>query len=298
MSVAQYYPFNGSKNRLRLGLTSIPASEWIQYEDDFSERISQKKKLICEQSNRVIRYVDGSLAAQNELLQNIISYIVKYKSDLFTLKECSITSHADGNTYKFSQYENNPLELISYLAADDFCLLEKFNDDYRLVAGSVCTPTYWELSEKIGKPIKDVHAPIPNLEDKIGRMIRHFFVSLKTDVYYQRSNWFLMTDSELTLFKDGYGLDKEINDLDISNIGDKLFLRSERQSFRKLKNTENIAFGIKIYVSPLSIVKKHTLIAEDLILGLNAMTEDQKELMGVGLYEALLEEYLHGALEN
>ncbi|MDW3095768.1 MAG: DUF3445 domain-containing protein [Gammaproteobacteria bacterium] len=298
MSVAKYYPFNGSKNRLRLGLTSIPESEWIQYEKDLPERIAQKKKLIYEQPNRVIQYSDESLSAQRELLQNIISYLAKYKSDLFILNDSSITSYTEGITYEFEKYKNNPLELISYLVADDFCLLEKFNDDYRLVAGSVCSPTYWELSEKIGKPMKDVHAPIPNLEDRIGHMIRHFFSGLNTDVYYQRSNWFIMSNSDLTLFKDDSNPDKEINNLNISNIEDKLFLRSERQTFRKLSKTKNIAFGIKIYVSPLSILKKHTLIAEDLIQGLNTMSVDQKEIMGVSLYEDLLEIYLHGILDN
>jgi hypothetical protein len=296
MSIVQYYPFNGSKNRLRLGLTSIPASEWIQYEDDFPKRISEKKNLICEQRNRVIQCIDGSEAAQNELLQNILSYVGEYRSDLFAVNENTVISHLDDNEYEFSRYEYTPLELVSYLVPDDFCLLEKFNDDYHLTAASVCNPTYWELSEKVGHSLKDIHAPIPNLEGKIGRMIRHFFTKLKVDDYFQRSNWFLMTTSDLPLFKDSYNLNNEIEDLNIDNIEKKLFLRTERQSFRKLKNTENIAFGIKIYVSPISIVKKHTAIAEDLIIAINTMNVDQKQLLGIDSYEKLLESYLHSVL--
>ncbi len=296
MSVVKHYPFNGSKNRLRLGLSAIPASEWIYYEDDFSKRISEKKSLILQQKNRVIQCMGNSEAAQNELLDSVLLYIAKYKSDLFAISEGTVISHADNSEYELSMYKHAPLELISYLVPDDFCLLEKYSDDYCLTAASVCSPTYWELSEKMGKPLKDVHAPIPNLEDKIGRMIRHFFANLKVDDYFQRSNWFLTVNPDLSLFLNNYNLGNHIEGLNINNIEEKLFLRTERQSFRKLKNTENIAFGIKIYVSPISIIKKHKAIAEDLIVAINIMTKDQKQLLGIDLYENILKEYLNSVI--
>lgn len=297
MSVVNYYPFNGSKNRLRLGLSSIPASEWIQYENDYSQRTLEKKSLIGGQRDRVIQYIDNSQAAQHELLKEILSYIAKYQADLFTVNEGVVISHADDVEYELSSYKDNPFELISYLAPDDFCLLDKQDTDYQLAAASVCNPTYWELSEKMGRPLKDVHAPIPNLEDKIGRMIRHFFANLKVDDYFLRSNWFLTSNPELPLFLDGYNQESDIESLDVTNIEERLFLRTERQSFRKLKNTENIAFGIKIYVSPISIVKKHTAIAEDLITAIKTMTIEQKQLLGIDLYAGVLEDYLQSVLK-
>ena len=296
MSVAEHYPFNGSRNRLRLGLSTIPASEWIHYENDYSKRIAEKKELIQQQRRRVIQYVESREAAQHELLECVLLYIANYKSDLFTVNEEVVISHADNNEYELARYQHNPLELVSYLVPDDFCLLEKDNDDYRLIAASVCNPTYWELSEKMGQSLKNVHAPIPNLEDKIGRMIRHFFTNLKVDDYFQRSNWFLTTNPNFPLFLDDSSLKNEIESLTINNIEEKLFLRTERQSFRKLKNAENIAFGIKIDVSPLSVIKQHTAIAEDLIVAINTMSLEQKQLLGINAYEDLLNEYLHNVI--
>ncbi len=292
MSVAQYYPFHGAKNRLRMGLSSIPACEWIAYEDDFSARITEKKRLIAEQKNRVIQSVEGSEAAQQELLGNILRFIKNYRSDLFTISSGSIISHSDNNVYDLSAFESNPLELISYLAGDDFCILDRFDDDYRLVAASVCAPTYWELSEKMGNPMREVHAPIPHLEEKIGHMIRHFFKNLEPDNYYQRSNWFLMSTPDLTLFKDNYDIHISADELHTGNIMNKLYIRCERQSFVKLKQTQNIVFGIKIYVSPLHIVNKYTDIAQDLLLAVNTMTAEHKNLMGIDAYEKVLVDYL------
>ena len=296
MSVAQYYPFNGSKGRLRLGLNPIPYSDWIQYEDDFSDRILEKKNLIQEQPMRVLQCLDSSIDAQNELLQSVLSYLTEFKSDLFTINNDSVTSLMDNNTYEFSEYKNCPLELVTYLAADDYCLLEKYDDDYRLVAASVCAPTWWELSEKIGKPLIEVHAPIVNLEEKIGRMIRHFLANLNTDECYQRSNWFLFPSSDLCIFPNNFYMYEDINDLSIDDIENRLFLRSERQTFRKLKNTNHIAFGIKVYVSSISVVKENTSIAEDLYIALNTMTSEQKEDLGIQWAEQALAEYLQNIL--
>ncbi len=279
-----------------MGLSSIPASEWIEYEDDFSARILEKQSLIQQNRDRVIQSTAGSEAAQNELLSNILSFIDHYQTDLFTVSDDSAIRHSDSMTYDLTEFKDNPLELISYLAPDDFCLLEQYEDDYRLVAGSVCAPTYWELTEKIGRPMKEVHAPIAQLEDRIGQVIRHFFAHLKVDDYYQRSNWFLLPTSNLPLFKDHDDSSNNMSDLDASNIMNKLYLRCERQSFRKLARTKNIAFGIKIYVSPLNIVEKHADIAKDLILQIKAMTADQKRLFGIDWYGKLLVDYLNSVL--
>lgn len=279
-----------------MGLSPIPASEWIKYEPAYCNRISEKKTLIAEQRGRVIQSVKGSEAAQHELLNEILLFIEKYESDLFDVNSNSVISHQDGQIYELAEYKSTPLELISYLAIDDFCLLEEFNDDYRLIAASVCSPTYWELSEKIGRPMREVHEPIVSLEENIGRMIRHFFTNLKPDDYFQRSNWFLMTSPDMPLFKDSCKMDTEIDNINVDNIMDKLYLRCERQSFRKLKQTNTIVFGIKIYVSPLSIVNKHTAIAADIILAINAMTKEQKQLFGIESYEKSLLEYLNSVL--
>ena len=298
MSVSQYYPFYGSKNRIRMGLSPISASEWIEYEPDFVDRIEEKHSLIHKIRDRVIQSTTGSESAQNELLANILSFIQQYHNDVFAVNENSIIRCSDNMYYDFANFKEHPLELISYLVPDDFCLLEKCDDDYRLVAASVCAPTYWELTEKIGHPMKEVHAPIAQLEERIGRMIRHFFSGLTPDDYYQRSNGFLLPTSELALFKDRDDSADDISDLNVSNIMNKLYLRCERQSFRKLPQTETIAFGIKIYVSPLNIVEKHSSIAEDLILSIDAMSEDQKQLFGIHFYENILREYLHSVLNQ
>ncbi len=292
MSVAKYYPFSGTKGRLRLGLKSIAVSDWIQYESDFAERIVEKKSLITKQRKHVLDFLQASLDAQTEFLALILDYLQEYQKDLFKVEKNQVLSLQDNNTYAISDYTSCPLELISYLVADDFCLLENIGDDHKLVAASVCAPTWWDLSAKMDKPLTTVHSPIAGLEEKIGRMIRHFLQNLSVEDCYQRSNWFLFNRPDLCVFPSSFNMHEELAAINLENIEENLYLRSERQTFRKLKTTGYIVFGIKVYIAPISIVKRHPAIAEDLQIALDTMTTDQKQALGISLVEAPLKEYL------
>ena len=292
MSVARYYPFSGKKGRLRLGLSPIAISDWIQYEQDFVNRIHDKKNLIHNYRKRVLGSFQESITAQQEFLELILEYLKKYKSELFEFNRNNIFSVKENITYNILDYENCPLELISYLAADDYCLLQENGDDYRLVAATICAPTWWDLSEKMGKPLTSIHAPIANLEEKIGHMIRHFLKNLSYKDCYQRSNWFLNTKPDLCVFPNYFNMyDNQIN-ISPENIESKLFLRTERQTFRKLKKTGNIIFGIKVYTSPISVAKDYPAIAEDLTQALNTMNLEQKQALAINIVEEPLRKYL------
>ena len=293
MSVAKYYPFNGERSRLRLGLSAIEFSEWLQYEDDFANRIHEKKDLIKNQAKNVLDAVSESIAAQKEFLCLVLEHIQQYHTDLFVVSDKKIESKKENFTYFLQDYEKCPLELVSYLVADDFCLLKENGDDYKLIAASVCAPTWWTLSEKMGKPLASIHKPIVNLEEKIGRMIRHFLRNLKVDDCYQRSNWFLFTRPDLCVFPNSFDMYDDMCSINIENIQNRLYLRSERQTFRRLSATNSIAFGIKVYVEPISVVKKYPAIAKDLTMALNTMTAEQKQALGISFIEKPLRDYLN-----
>ena len=298
MSVAKYYPFNGQRGRLRLGLTSIDYSEWIQYEDDFEYRITQKQKLIKELGNQVLDALPRSIDAQKEFLNLLLDNIQHYHSDRFEVAGSHILNKGANKTYDIAEFENYPIELASYLAADDYCLLEEDGEDYKLVAASVCAPTWWNLSEKMGKPLASIHKPIMNLEEKIGRMIRHFLQNINVADCYQRSNWFLFSSKEFCVFPDSFDFYSEMTGINDDNIETSLYLRSERQTFRRLKNTNAIVFGIKVYVEPISVVKEHPAIAEDLIVALNTMNTEQKQGLGITFIEKPLANYLNKVLSD
>ena len=256
MSVAKYYPFNGERGRLRLGLNSIALSEWLLYGDDFKNRVQEKKQLIKSEGERVLCAMQNSIDAQQELLDLLLAHLIKYHSKEFDVTDESIHSRLDNLFYFYADYKNNPLELASYIAGDDICLLEEGSEDFKLVAASVCAPTWWDLQEKIGRSLSDIHAPIADLEEKIGRMIRHFLKNLKVDNCFQRSNWFLFTRPDYCVFPNSYDFYSDMKNVSLDNIESTLFLRIERQTFRRMEKSNHIVFGIKVYVEQISIIKK------------------------------------------
>ena len=296
MSLAKYYPFNGERGRLRLGLSSIEFSEWLLYEADFARRIKEKKYLIQTDRERVLDALPNSIEAQQEYLDLQLEHIKQHHLDLFEVSSDDILSKTDKISYTYLDYQTCPLELSSYLVGDDICLLSESDGDYKLVAGSLCAPTWWGLSEKMGKPLTAIHAPIANLEEKIGRMIRHFLQNIKADDCYQRSNWFLFTSPKFCIFPNSFDFYTEMSAVDLDNIETKLFLRCERQTFRRLENTKCIAFGIKVYVEPISLVRENLEIAEDLMMALSTMNTEQKNGLGISFVEKPLKVYLQKVL--
>ena len=92
MSIAKYYPFNGERGRLRLGLSPIPFSEWLQYENDFPNRIKEKKHLTQIKGKRVLDALPESIEAQKEYLSLLLEHIKKYHANYFEVASNEIVS--------------------------------------------------------------------------------------------------------------------------------------------------------------------------------------------------------------
>jgi len=83
--------------------------------------------------------------------------------------------------------------------------------------------------------------------------VERFFQSLKPGRIVQRLNWSVMDDP--ALFQPGGHHEAEVNrDVTAGNALQRLYLRVERQTFRKLPQSQAVAFGIRIHVTPLAEV--------------------------------------------
>ncbi|MBV8376351.1 MAG: DUF3445 domain-containing protein, partial [Verrucomicrobia bacterium] len=65
------------------------------------------------------------------------------------------------------------------------------------MSGCVCFPTGWSLEEKQGRTLSFAHAPAPGLNGQLGERVERFFLRLKPEECYQRSNWSLTSSSQL-----------------------------------------------------------------------------------------------------
>ena len=125
----------------------------------------------------------------------------------------------------------------------DFVLLD---EALRVQAGCVCFPSFWNLPEKLGKPIDLVHAPVPHLNEELGAKIRTFLSKLKPNEVWERWNWGLAATPELNC----HPLMQRPRLSETATL-DATWFRVEHQALVRLPGTGSILFGIRVIVRTL-----------------------------------------------
>ena len=120
---------------------------------------------------------------------------------------------------------------------------------HRLVGGVVCFPSSWALGDKLGRPMSEVHDPVPGLNDSLGRQIETFLRKLEPAVVWRRENWGLSRDANRN-----HHTSKHRRRLDATVTADEVWVRLEHQMLLKLPRTQAVLFGIRVEIVPLKDV--------------------------------------------
>lgn len=135
---------------------------------------------------------------------------------------------------------------------EDMCLLRRQPDEdiYRLVGAAVAYPTDWHPKDKLGLPLAAMHAPIQGYQEQLASGVDHFMTKLKPGKIFGRCNWFIAPTRQLRWIAES-APEGAFGHVDAANAGETLFVRSERQTLRRLPETGAIVFTIGVYVAPL-----------------------------------------------
>ncbi len=147
---------------------------------------------------------------------------------------------------------------------------------FRLVAGAVCFPSGWALSEKLGLPIEEIHAPIPGLNASLGRSIQVFLERLKPGAVWLRDNWGLSADSALN-HHPALHLRPLAEETPLTGV----WLRYEEQLLTRLPGSTDVLFGIKVGRVRLAEILPYPEVVRRLLLALRTMPEE------VAIYKGL-----------
>jgi len=139
---------------------------------------------------------------------------------------------------------------------EDMCLLtlRPGDEQYRLIGAAVAWPSDWEPAAKLGLPLRALHAPIQGYEEQLGSGVDNFMAKLKPGAIYGRCNWFIAATGERRWVAEPP--ERAFAHVTPENAGETLFVRSERQTLRRLPETGAILFTIGIYVTPLGELSK------------------------------------------
>jgi dimethylamine monooxygenase subunit A len=149
--------------------------------------------------------------------------------------------------------ESNPNSLdlngLGQQVADDLLVLDgDLASGFRLLAGQLCFPNGWSLSEKIGQPLMNIHHPVPDFRAKLGSPTQKLHENLKIGRPIWRLNWGIKPTATLDLsMKNSLHLEEQARLVDSENAGERCWFRVERQTLSRLPLTNAILFTIRTY---------------------------------------------------
>jgi hypothetical protein len=260
-----------------MGLLPLDPHDWIEPDEHVASELAEKERLLQEQHPAVFAVLPEAFNGSAEVLELLAAHLPARFPSLFTRAGNLLHNQVTRQTWDLSQNVLHPLELAGRLVQEDLCLMQ-FNAEsnlYHLVGASLCFPTRWRLADKIGKPLNLVHGPVPGYEEELASTMDRFFERLKVDKPVWRVNWGLIDDP--TLFQPtGHGRKGLNPDITVENAGDKLWLRMERQTLRRLPRTQDILFTIRVYVRPLRELATRPERAAELAATIRSMPEPMR----------------------
>ena len=149
--------------------------------------------------------------------------------------------------------KQTPIENIGRLIQEDI-LIHQFDlqeKRYKLIAGALCFPSFWTLSQKMGMNLDRIHKPVPEYSEDIAKRVDRLFVGLRPEMPIWRANWTVKNNTNLYIPL----LEEDVLP-EALNLEKDWWIRVERQTFNKLPLSGAVLFGIHTYVvSPKSLEK-------------------------------------------
>ncbi|WP_202314756.1 heme-dependent oxidative N-demethylase family protein [Mesorhizobium sp. L-8-10] len=254
-------PYDGSTKPFTIGLKPLDLDEWIEVDDDIDAYLAEKDRLHAQIPDKVFVEERDTRQAQQEVLDLLASYLPSRFPE---------TYRRDGDALLVGRTRRQilddgspPLLIAARLVQEDLVLMRKGEDGWRLAAATLCFPASWSLQEKIGRPLQDIHAPVPGFgrgtrtADIIGRI----FDNLAAARPVERRNWSLQAGGDL--YKPLSGAERteravvRPSRFPEADIAAHAFMRVERQTLRKLPESGDILFTIRTYLDPIERLARH-----------------------------------------
>ncbi|KZP00434.1 hypothetical protein CALVIDRAFT_595249 [Calocera viscosa TUFC12733] len=284
---------------------------WIEITSDYEWYLSEKKKVIesepVYQGKKVLDSLPENDFACQELMETVIDWLPKRYPTLFDrLLRAQDEGSYDGifnrvTGERFEWLEGHApdgckaLTIISRLTECDFLMAREREDGHvYFTGGLVAFPGFYLLSEKIDKPMAVVHAPVPQFNEKLLMSVERTLKRMLPSAPFERSSWEIVDD--LNLYWHNIALLPAGGKVSV-DPGD-LYLRIDRQTFRKLPKSRGIIFGVHPLVRKLESLRRSPLLPALLH---KIHTESSRDLMvykGAEAYEAALGPWLEEAMRE
>jgi dimethylamine monooxygenase subunit A len=248
---AVHLPFEAGPYRMAMDLVAVPEVAWFEFDHLYIAEMAEKQRLLRTAYSEVFAALPISDAARAEALELIVTALTAYHPGWFSRDGGVLANHLTGERWEPGTID--PLELAGRLVQEDLCIIQNAEDGPVFTAATLCFPSRWRLLDKIGQRLSAVHGPVPLYADRLAAPVDRFMRHLKTGHIASRLNWSLLDDPALYQPGGKWRVDGD-SDITVANAGERVFLRVERQTLRRLPVSEAVLFGIRVHVYPLDRV--------------------------------------------
>ena len=300
MSRFAHTPYDGSKKPFTVGLEPLDLKEWIEPDEFLIAHLDEKERLIADPNAFVFAAEANTEAAQREVAELISSHLLVRFPELYTCDaDGALALRGSDKSIELSACAEAPLLSISRLVQEDLVLMRKGEDGYRLAAASLCFPSSWSLAEKFGGSMTAIHEGVPDFNGhRMGQMVQRIFERLEADKPVWRLNWSLYTDGDLhhpvsRLQPEAFSQPEQALE--------QLYVRVEKQTLRRLPESGDILFTIRVHHDPIKNLQEHP-DGDQLAQGLKAqvlgLTEEQLTYKGIRAHAHIIGQALDAVVKE
>ncbi|CAF3412581.1 unnamed protein product [Rotaria socialis] len=255
MSMPIYRPFKDGPFQMTMGLQSLSTHEWIQIDPNYRQQLQLKQRLLnSPRRNDLFVYKDEAYAASMETLKMLIAYLPFKYPNMFQRNnsKTKIMNLITKQTFNLIESAHlHPLEIAAFLVQEDLVIMQRdpTGEIYHANALAVCFPSGWLPKSKFGSSLAAIHMPqVPFFQEKLRTSMERYFLNLKEEKPVQRVNWTLQIGDDLCHTEIE---DNQNETITKENAGQLMYLRCERQTLRRLPESDTILFTIKTYMTKI-----------------------------------------------
>ncbi|KAF3222752.1 hypothetical protein TWF192_008795 [Orbilia oligospora] len=244
-----------------MSLTRLEPNWWLELEDTYSTRLLQRSQILREYKTKVIdRHLDISNpwrveVACKELMEMVIQFLCSRYPQYFYFNTSKFVFLNRILGKEFEVYKMDPLDFVFQNVPEDFAIV--MPDDgrggkYVFVAGMICSSVGWDLGEKIGKVLGEIHGVVPEYKEKMERSMDRWVIqqSLTIMIYKEKGSWDIVVGEPLFVCG-GEEFNKRRSGQDQSIKEEDLTLRVDWQTLRRLPLSGGIVFNYKALFTPV-----------------------------------------------
>ncbi len=247
----------------RMGVRPLELGEWILIDSGYEDDLAEVDRLLRARREEIVLSEPGSRPAALEVYEAIAGHIAALDADKFG--EVAPTTG-----------DEHPLEAARVLVQEDLGVLERRPNGWVLTATAIAAPTAWNVPSKLGLNLDEIHAPVPRYDIDLSDRMNKFFDRMTVDRPVWRSNWTVTDDQSLRLDVPVRTAPMDPT-IDISNVGERTWLRVEYQTLRRMPDSDAILFTIRIIRQELASVAEEPEALAELVRRLRQIPADVAE---------------------